>query len=154
MSESREQLTQKDIQGPEKESAEPGIEVARTPELERAVDAADNLANKIKGDKNVTEGDVAELEETLGKLKYNIAGEEMTIEELKAADIEKIKRNLPFLEMAVDPESNETDLFLSVPEISWMTPNLYRRIVENLEKRNDCVDMLSNFKRRFQKMKK
>ncbi|MFA6296119.1 MAG: hypothetical protein WC663_02105 [Patescibacteria group bacterium] len=88
----REQLTQKDIQGPEKETSEPGLEIARTPESETVVDLANELHEAIQNDSPITYGKVEDFREALDQLKFNIGGEMMTAEE--ARKIPDLKLNM------------------------------------------------------------
>ncbi|MFA6296177.1 MAG: hypothetical protein WC663_02400 [Patescibacteria group bacterium] len=66
-----------------KQNTEPNIEIAQTPELENVVDTANVLAEKIEGDEKVTEGDVYDLREALGQMKFDIGGKMMTANELR-----------------------------------------------------------------------
>ncbi|MFA6296178.1 MAG: hypothetical protein WC663_02405 [Patescibacteria group bacterium] len=60
-----------------------GLEIAKTPESEKVIESANNLAGKIERDEKVTEGEVDDLREALGQMKFDINGEMMTIEQIK-----------------------------------------------------------------------
>ncbi len=96
MPKSREQLVSQDISNSEKNSREPGLELAKTPELEKAVNRANELAEAIQQDQPVTAEAVLDLERELGNLKVIVGGEEMTIEE--ARQIPDLKRNMEIWE--------------------------------------------------------
>lgn len=71
----------KDIQEPEKYSD--GLEIANTKELESVVAKANELAETIQKDQNITAGQVFDLEKDLGELKFDVCGEQMTLAEIR-----------------------------------------------------------------------
>jgi len=71
-----------DIKEPQQEK-EASFEIAKTEELKQVIDQANSLAGKIERDENVKVGEVLDLEEALNKIKIDIGGEIMTVEEIK-----------------------------------------------------------------------
>ncbi|MFA6296171.1 MAG: hypothetical protein WC663_02370 [Patescibacteria group bacterium] len=84
-----------DVKEPQQNNVE-GLEVAHGEELENVVDAANALAGKIERDEKVTKGEVYDLREALGQVKFDIGGEMMTIEQIK--QIPDLKTNLPIFQ--------------------------------------------------------
>ncbi|MFA6296174.1 MAG: hypothetical protein WC663_02385 [Patescibacteria group bacterium] len=71
-----------DIKEPQQQKAE-GLEIAKTPESERVIESANNLAGKIERDEKVTAGEVYDLRETLGQMKFDFYGNNLTIKEIR-----------------------------------------------------------------------
>lgn len=78
-----------DIKEPQQDVA--GLEIAETPELEKVVDAANNLSEKIEKNENVTARDVLDLEEASGQIKIDFYGKKITLEEIRK--IPNLKEN-------------------------------------------------------------
>ncbi len=85
-----EKISQADIVESEAKKA-PGLELARTSELDEVVSQVDQLAGDLESDRNIQIEKLIGLDEALGRLKVNFGakGETMTIAELKKVlDIE------------------------------------------------------------------
>ncbi len=97
-----------DISASEKEKRESGLELARGKELDEVVKSADNLAGKIESDENVKGEDVLKLEEALGKVKVNVYGEELIIEEIRK--IPDWRQNMEIWHKIMAMEGSEVDV--------------------------------------------
>ncbi|MFA6296172.1 MAG: hypothetical protein WC663_02375 [Patescibacteria group bacterium] len=69
-----------------------GLEIAKTEELKKVVAAANVLAEKIERNENVTAGDVLDLKEALGQVKFDFYGDPLTSEEIKK--IPNLQKNI------------------------------------------------------------
>lgn len=116
------EISQKDILGSgEKET--PGLELSKTKELNDLVDRANELADDLKNDRNITVGRMERFEEAMRKLKVNFGaeGETMTIEELKR--IPDIKKNTEIFN-EINSGSIDRD-----KELTYITPGIARILV-------------------------
>ncbi|MFA6296181.1 MAG: hypothetical protein WC663_02420 [Patescibacteria group bacterium] len=107
-----------DVKEPQQQNVE-GLEIAKTPELEKVVDAANVLAGKIERDEKVTKGEVDDLREALGQMKLNVAGIEMTLEEAKT----KGKFYIEFLQGKFEHHS---ELTILTPEMAQIIADSHR----------------------------
>ncbi|MFA6296179.1 MAG: hypothetical protein WC663_02410 [Patescibacteria group bacterium] len=83
-----------DIKEPQQHNVE-GLEIAKTPESERVIESANNLAGKIERDEKVAAGEVYDLREALGQMKFDVGGEMMTKEQIK--QIPDLQENLKIM---------------------------------------------------------
>jgi len=143
---SREQLISQDIAEPEKRSAEPSLEIAKTKELENAVSKASELAEAIEQDKPVEAEQVLDLDEELGNLKVIVGGEEMTVEQ--ARKIPDLSKNLRIW------EEIRNGIFFNESKLTYVTTDIARRLLNtnhvgflrNLKPTTEIMKMLRNYR--------
>ncbi|MFA6296033.1 MAG: hypothetical protein WC663_01650 [Patescibacteria group bacterium] len=110
-----------DIKEPSKQT-EGGLEIAKTPESKTVVDLANEFHEAIQNDSPITYGKVEDFREALGKMKFNIDGELMTIEE--ARKIPNLKENLKIM------KEIEAGNFNNIYKLTYLTD----RIAESLSR--------------------
>ncbi len=100
-----------------KEPAKPagGLEIAKTPELEKLVDQANELAEAIQQDEPVKFEQVIALNKALDQLKIDIDGEIMTLEELRS--MPDYKRNLKILRDMDNNDYSSIQRLVDLPAI-------------------------------------
>lgn len=123
-----ENLSQKDISGPEQEKQELGLELVKNEQLDNVVDAANELDRKMKGDLPVTDGDVSRLEEALKFVKVNFYGDKMSIDEIKK--IPDLKENMELWEGIENGEIDNSD------SITYITKDIARTLFGEARKRH------------------
>lgn len=85
------QVELKDIQEPSEQSSD-GLEIVKTEELESVIAKANQLAEAIQQDKNITGEQILDLEKDLEELKIDVCGEQMTLAEIR--EIPDFQQNL------------------------------------------------------------
>ncbi len=107
-----------DVKEPQQDKVE-GLEIVKNPESERVIESANNLTGKIERDEKVTGQDVLNLDEALGKIKINVVGIEMTLEEAKA----KGKLYIEFLQRNFE---HHEELTILTPEMAQIIADSHR----------------------------
>ncbi len=121
-----EKISEKDIVESEAKKA-PGLELARSKELDGLVSRADEIADDLKNDRNIKAEKLIGLDDALGKLRVNfgVEGETMTIAELKKVpDVAENARIYGKIERAV--EQNKAN---GIDEVTYLTPGIARKLV-------------------------
>lgn len=139
--EMQEKLSQADISGSEREGQEPGLELVKGEGLDVVVDVANDLAGKIEGDKKVTGEDVLKLDKALGKVKLNISGEKMTIDEVKK--IPDLKMNMELWEKIMKGDKYILDDINAqiIENLTYLTVGIASRLIE-LAKRDRKLQLV------------
>ncbi len=122
------QIELKDTQEPSEKSSD-GLEIAQTPELESVVAKANQLAEAIQQDRNVTGEQVLDLEKDLGELKFDVCGEQMTLAEIK--EIPDFKHNLVLWKKIMEGGIETSDLTYIIPTVAQKYVDLLNTLFEN-----------------------
>ncbi|MFA6296646.1 MAG: hypothetical protein WC663_04780 [Patescibacteria group bacterium] len=123
------EISQKDIMESGAEKT-PGLELAKTKELDEVASRADEIADDLKNDRNIKAEQLIGLEVALGKLKVNFGaeGETMTVEELKKVpDAKENARLYRIIENAV-----KEGKAIGMEEVTYLTPGIARKLVSVL----------------------
>ncbi len=140
------QNLQRDISSSEQEKQEPGLELVKGEELDGVVEATSDLAGKMERDEKITGDDVLKLDEALGKVRVNVGGEMMTIDEVK--NIPDLQENLKLfdeiLRGSIVAEQHLTFITLKIASLlinneSRVSIDIY---LETLEEISDEVVLL------------
>jgi hypothetical protein len=118
MSEKINVIIQKDENEPVvNKNTEEGFEITKTLELTKFADDISKINEAINHDRKINLSDVENIEKTIGQIKVNIGGEEMTIEEAKK--IPKLKENIKiWKEIREGSFDNIRNLTFLIPEIA------------------------------------
>ena len=135
----------KDVGDVEKEKWEPSLELAEGNELDNVVDATNDLAKKIEGDEKVTGDDVLKLREALGKMKVNVYGDELTVDEVR--EMPDFKRDIEdwkeIMKMPEPQHRGGINFYRRTGRLTYLPEDVAQRFLDfdKLEKPHKLTDL-------------